>query len=224
MTFKLYHYPISPFCRKLRLVLSEKNVDFELVEERYWENSQEFKSLNLAGKVPVLWTSEGIFPDSQATCEYIDEIYPEPPMFPETALEKFETRRLISWFDEKFHEEVTSNLVGERLLRRVKNSSGYPDEGKIMFGFKCLKFHLEYMKILLERRNWLAGEVRTLADFAAASHISCLDFAECIKWNDHEVIKDWYARLKSRPSFQPLLSEYLPDAVQPPPWYSDLDF
>ncbi len=51
---RLYHFPLSPFCRKVRLTLAEKKQEVELIEERYWEPSPDFLRRNPAGKVPVL--------------------------------------------------------------------------------------------------------------------------------------------------------------------------
>lgn len=51
---RLYHVPLSPFCRKVRLVLAEKKIEVELVDEKYWEPSADFLRRNPAGKVPVL--------------------------------------------------------------------------------------------------------------------------------------------------------------------------
>ncbi len=51
---RLYHVPLSPFCRKVRLSLAEKRIEVDLVEERYWERDLDFMRRNPAGKVPVL--------------------------------------------------------------------------------------------------------------------------------------------------------------------------
>ena len=54
MMHRLYHFPLSPFSRKVRLVLAEKKIEVELIEERYWDPSPEFLRLNPAGRVPIL--------------------------------------------------------------------------------------------------------------------------------------------------------------------------
>lgn len=230
MTYRLYHYSLSPFCRKLRLVLSEKKVQFELIEERYWEKRHDFLRMCPEGKVPFLRGDNKKFSDSQATCEYIDSVYPEPLLMVGNAYGQYEIRRLVKWFDEKFHQEVTSKLLGERVLRRVQGL-GPIDAANIASGRQCLRFHLDYMNHLLEKRKWLAGDYMSLADFAAAAHISCLDFIGDMSWEEEpllkeepQLIKEWYAKIKSRPSFQPLLGEFLPNIPPPPDCYSDLDF
>jgi glutathione S-transferase len=76
---------------------------------------------------------------------------------------------------------------------------------------------------LLDRRRWLAGDRMTLADFSAAAQLSCLDYISDVDWNRNELVKDWYAKIKSRPAFRSLLADQLPGFPQPP-HYSDLDF
>ncbi len=219
---KLYHVPLSPFCRKVRLSLAEKRIECELVEERYWEPSPDFLRRNPAGKVPILRIDDKTLTESGAICEYLEEAYPQVSLLPKTADARFEVRRLVSWFDDKFHHEVTSKLVYERVNKKLMKQ-GYPDSKNVKAGARAIKFHLDYMAWLLERRKWLAGEQMSLADFAAAAHISCLDYSSDVDWNRSEVVKDWYAKIKSRPAFRSILADQVPGFPQSA-HYSDLDF
>jgi len=79
---RLYHFPLSPFCRKVRLTLAEKKLEVELVEERYWEPSPDFLRRNPAGKVPILRMDQKVMSESQAICEYLDEAIPTPALMP----------------------------------------------------------------------------------------------------------------------------------------------
>ena len=172
---RLYHVPLSPFCRKVRLTLAEKRIEVELVEERYWEQTNEFLRRNPAGKVPVLRLDGLLMSESQAICEYLDEVVPHPPLIPRDPEARYEVRRLCSWFDDKFHHEVTSKLLYERVNKKL-TKSGYPDSKNVKFGASRIKYHLDYCAWLLDQRRWLAGDVMTLADFTAAAHLSCLDY------------------------------------------------
>ena len=69
----------------------------------------------------------------------------------------------------------------------------------------------------------MAGEDYSLADIAAAAHLSTVDYLGDVPWTEHEEAKDWYARIKSRPSFRSLLEDNIP-GVPPPKHYADLDF
>jgi hypothetical protein len=108
---RLYHTPLSPFSRKVRLVLAEKRIEVELAEERYWEQGPELFRRNPAGKIPVLRLDGMLLAESQAICEYLDETIPTPPLMPDTAAGRYEVRRLCAWFDDKFNAEVTRPVL-----------------------------------------------------------------------------------------------------------------
>ena len=219
---RLYHYPLSPFSRKVRLSLAEKKIEVELVEERYWERDSDFLRRNPAGKVPVLKMGNRTMADSGAICEYLEEAHPTPALLPKGAENRYEVRRLVAWFDDKFYHEVTAMLVGERVFRKVMNT-GYPDSANVKAGAKAIRYHLDYMAFLLDQRRWLAGNEMSLADFAAAAQLSCLDYISDVDWNRSEIVKDWYAKIKSRPAFRTLLADQVPGFPQPR-HYADLDF
>ncbi|MCU0803391.1 MAG: glutathione S-transferase family protein, partial [Rhodobacteraceae bacterium] len=209
-------------CRKVRLVLAEKKLEVELVEERYWEPSPEFIRRNPAGKVPVLKIDARMLSESQAICEYLDESVPQPPLMPRDVDGRYEVRRLCAWFDDKFQSEVTSKLLHERVNKKVMGQ-GYPDSKNVKAGSQRIKGHLDYMTQLLDERRWLAGDVMTLADLTAAAHLSCLDYISDVDWHRSAVVKDWYAKIKSRPSFRALLADQI-SGFPPAAHYADLDF
>lgn len=219
---RLYHVPLSPFCRKVRLSLAEKKIEVELVDTRYWLKDPDFMRRNPAGKVPVLRMGNQVMSESTAICEYLEETHPEPALLPKSPERRFEVRRLVGWFDDKFQREVTENLLYERVNKKMMGQ-GYPDSQKVKAGGKNIKFHLDYMTFLLERRNWLACDQMTLADFAAAAHLSALDYISDVDWNRSPVVKDWYAKIKSRPAFRSLLADHVP-GFPPHKNYADLDF
>jgi glutathione S-transferase len=219
----LYHLPLSPYARKVRLVLAEKRLPFELRLEKVWERRPEYLELNPAGTVPTLVEDNGlVVPDSAVICEYLDEAYPDSSLMGRTLAERIEIRRLASWFDGKFAAEVTQNLYGEKHLRRLTRR-GNPDPAAIRTGYTALRYHLDYISWLAENRKWLAGSALSLADFAAAAHLSSLDFISEVDWSIAPAAKDWYARMKSRPSFRGVLADRVPGTT-PPAHYADLDF
>ena len=218
----LYHVPLSPFCRKVRLSLAGKKIECELIEEKYWEQGPDFMRRNPAGKIPVLKIDGMTLSESAAICEYLEEAHSEVSLMPSDPVGRYEVRRLVGWFDDKFHSEVTSNLVYERVNKKLMGQ-GYPDSKNVKTGAQKIKYHLDYMAWLLDQRRWLAGDVMTLADFAAAAHLSTLDYISDVDWNRSEVVKDWYAKIKSRPAFRNILADQVP-GFPPPAHYADLDF
>ncbi|MDA9990437.1 glutathione S-transferase family protein [Paracoccaceae bacterium] len=219
---RLYHFALSPFSRKVRLSLAEKRIEVELVEERYWEQSAEFLRRNPAGMVPILRLDGKNYTESTAICEYLEDLYPAPELMPKDIAEKYEVRRLVDWFDDKFYNEVTKKLLNERVIKKI-SGEGYPDSKNVKKGAKRIKYHLDYMAWLLERRRWLAGDIMTLADFSAAAQLSCLDYLSDVDWNRSVAVKDWYAKIKSRPAFRNILADQVP-GFPPPRHYNDLDF
>jgi glutathione S-transferase len=219
----LYHLPLSPYCRKVRLVLAEKRLPFELKVERVWERREGFLALNPAASVPVLEEDNGLaIPDSGVICEYLDEAYPDTGLLGTTLGERVEVRRLVAWWDDRFDREVTRNLNGEKYYKRI-SGLGHPDARALRAGYANLRTHLEYLGWLAETRKWLAGNVLSLADLAAAAHLSVLDYQGDVDWSVSPPARDWYARMKSRPGFRPLLADRVP-GFTPPAHYADLDF
>jgi len=219
----LYHLPLSPYCRKIRLVLAEKRLPFDLRQERVWERREEYRVINPACTVPTLVEDNGLaVPGSGVILEYLEEAYPDTPLLGNTLGERVEVRRLVAWFDGKFDAEVTRNLNGQKYIKRLAGR-GHPDANALRVGYAQLRDHLQYLGWLAETRKWLAGPALSLADLAAAAHLSVLDFAGDIDWSISPAAREWYARIKSRPSFRPLLNDRVP-GINPPAHYADLDF
>lgn len=226
----LFHHPFCPHSRSVRLSLEELGLAPRLVEERVWERREDFLALNPAGTTPVL-VEEGAppVPGAAIIAEYLDETRgakQQPRLMPRDLGGRIEVRRLMSWFNEKFFEEVSGLLVMERVYKRfipAARGGGPPDTEVMRAARSNIKYHLAYIGWLCRKRDWLAGDSLTFADLTAAAHLSAVDYLGDVPWDEDETAKAWYARIKSRPSFRPLLSETLP-GLAPPPSYADLDF
>lgn len=220
---KLYHTPLSPFCRKIRMLLKEKELAFELVNENVWDRRREFFVLNPAGEVPVLMDENNTaICHSTAICEYLEEAYPERNYLGATAADRAEVRRIIGWFDTKFQEEVTQNLLFEKIYKRLWQY-GEPSSEAIRAGKRNILYHLDYIAYLTGDQQWLAGDKITVADMAAAAHLSALDYLGDVPWDHSPKAKEWYALVKSRPSFRHILMDRVM-GVKPPSYYENPDF
>lgn len=219
----LYHLWLHPFSRKVRVALAEKKLTFDLKIEKIWERRTEFLAMNPAGDVPVLVEQDGkIFANSQVICEYIEEVYPEHNLLGRDPVQRAETRRLVSWFDVKFNREVSDNLLGEKMMKRYLKL-GEPHAPSIRAGHANIHYHLDYIGFLTDKRSWLAGDDFSLADITAAAHLSAIDYIGDVPWEEHQAARDWYARVKSRPSFRPLLEDRIP-GFTPVAHYENVDF
>jgi glutathione S-transferase len=222
----LHHFPLDPASRQVRLALAEKKLPFEEEIERYYEGRPEFRELNPSGLTPVLVeTVDGerlVICESRAILEHLEEAAPEPALLSRDPANRAEARRLMQWFDRKFDFEVNAFLIHEKMEKRLLGL-GAPDYGALRRGREGLRVHLAYLEGLLEERDWLAGGRLSLADIAAAAHISIIDYFGDVPWRDFPGVKTWYMKIKSRPSFRPLLADRQP-GLAPAPHYADLDF
>ena len=227
----LYHSPFCPNSRFIRLVLAEMGMEPTLVEERAWERRRDFLVINPAGTTPVLVEQTGLaIPGAGVIAEYLDETrglgLAGRRLLPDTTTARVEVRRLLDWFLVKFNSEVTEYLVTEKIDKRFMSSAaggGHPDMNAIRAARTNVRYHLQYVGYLIGQRRWLAGNDLTYADLAAAAHLSCVDYLGDVPWDEDEMAKDWYARLKSRPSFRALLADRAP-GMPPAAHYADLDF
>ena len=219
----IYCFPLCPFSRKVRLLLSEKGVAYEVKRENPWDASEQFWSLNPAGRTPVLYDPDRklALSDSRAICEYFEETGDQSPMINGSATTRAEIRRLVALFDENLFGDVTAPLMHERMKKRLVLRQP-PDSRVLREAMKLSHGHLDYIDWLVDNRPWLAGPQMSLADLAAAAQLSVADYLGGIDWNGHEPARAWYSTFKCRPSFRPLLAERM-DVIQPPAHYGDVD-
>ena len=221
---QLYHYPLCPFSRQVRLLLKEYGQEFNLVKCEYWLRDKELLNLNPAGELPVMVEEDGgKIVNSYSIIEYLnDENIESNLLLPDDLYERAEMRRLISWFNKKFYREVSKYILDEKVIKLLMKV-GYPNSQIIRVAKSNQQHHFNYISKLLAEREYIAGEELTVADLVAAAHLSILDFLDEIMWESYPKIKNWYALIKSRPSFRKTLEDKIP-GFTPPPHYIDLDF
>ena len=204
-------------------MLKEKDISHELVTEAFWENRSAFLDLSPLGNVPV-FIEEDMTPfiEHSAISEYLEEAYIERNLLGTTARERGETRRICQWWDQYVHAEVVQPVIEERVYKFLRHQ-GEPDTRRLQAAYRRLPWHLEQLTRILRQRPWLAGERFSLADISVAAHLSVLDYFSEVAWNNNLAIKEWYAVVKSRPSFRLLLADRVP-GFKPPAHYTDLDF
>jgi len=226
MNRTLHHFPLDPASRQVRLALGEKRLAFTEVQVRYWERPKDLTAMNPSGLLPVLVEGEGdrrlVICESRAILGHLEETAPEPALLGREPSERAEARRLLQWFDGKFQFEAGGYILHEKLEKRLLGM-GAPDLANLRRGREGLRNHMFYIEALLQEREWLAGRKLSLADFAAAAHLSVIDYCGDMPWADFPAVKTWYMKLKSRPCFRPLLADRWP-GLSPAAHYDDLDF
>ena len=211
----------------VRIALAEKGLPAQLEEIAPWEEDGRLIAHNPAGTIPILIedaAQEASAPlaPALAIMEYLEETQNAPPLYPMTARLRAETRRIILWFTDKFEHDVITLVVRERIDKRLMRK-GQPDYDKLRAGLTALDWHMDYFSWVLDQRAWFAGEKYSAADIAAGAYLSSVDYVDAIAWEKFPAVKEWYARLKSRPSFRPILKDRI-EGIPPPRHYSDLDF
>ena len=221
-SLKLHHFPICPFSRKVRLVLAEKSLDVTLEPHEPWRRDERLIALNPWSEVPVLEVEGRVLTESLAICAFLEERFPDVTLGGGDLWARAEVWRLALHFDTKFAREVTDLIWRQKLIYRLKRS-GTLNTAALRAGQDNIRNHLNYIGHLVRERNWLAGEHLSLADLAAAAHLSVLDYLGDVPWETDGEAKEWYARIKSRPSFRALLSDRIPQQAAVA-HYADLDF
>ncbi len=219
----LFHHPLSSPSRKVRLLLAEKDLPFTSVVEKPWDRRPEFLALSPGLMLPVLVEEDGFsVNDEAAIVEYVEEQHPAPALLGRDAKERARIRAATGFFDRVLFRDVVDTLVREKALKRLQGS-GEPDGNAIRRGYAALEEHLKYINWLAEQHKGLSHDTLTLTDLAAAAHLSVVDYLGDIGWDRHPEARAWYQRMKSRPSFRPLLADHIL-GFPPAPHYANLDF
>lgn len=222
---RLYHWTLDPAARLVRLALGEKGMAFELVESLPWAPHPDVPAFAPGAVAPALVDTAGGRPipicGTRAICEHLEETSPTPRLLPTHPAERAEARRLWAWVEAGF-EEVTDTLLTERVMQWVRRNRE-PDSARLRRGAHALRGRLTFLNALVEVNGYLASRELSLADLAAAAHLSAYDYFGDVEWAGVPDLRDWYARIKSRPAFRSLLADRL-DVVRPVAHYADLDF
>lgn len=224
--YKLYHHPVCPFSRKVRIHLAAKKINFELIQENFWQRRKEFVALNPTSHTPVLVDMENKINicDGRAIIEYIEEKHTDTPNFIGGDIkQRAESRRLQSWFDEKFYSEVLKYILNERFFYRYFSISRAPDTEILRIARQNSEKHFRYIERILEDRKYMVDRMITVADFAAAAQISLLDYFGDVNWSYYPTMKEWYSIVKSQKMFSAILQDRLSN-LRPSEWYNNLDF
>ncbi len=226
----LHHHPFCPHSRGARAILLEAGIEFELKKHNPWDRVEDFLIINPTGTVPVFILDGAAIVGVHSISEFISDYLPRSEriksLLPKSWQSHAENRRIRDWYETKFANEVSDPIILEHVYRRQMPANlggGAPETEILRQAMQNLKPHLNYLDYLLEKTGWLIDERVTFTDLIVAAQLSCLDYFNLINWQENERIKEWYARIKSRPSFQPLLTDRIP-GVTPPSYYTQFDF
>jgi glutathione S-transferase len=217
----LHHMPFCPLSRKIIFGLKEKELEYQEVIEKIWDISSQALEASIYGEIPVLKDHIFVCSNDYIAMEYLDEVY-SPTLLGEHTHERIETRRIVSWFDRVFYQDVYLTVFYERALKRYVEVKS-PDMALLKKGRQSLHEHMTQLDQLAEKRTYLNGKGFSWADIAGAAHLSCLDYLGEIFWEQFLFAKEWYMKIKSRPAFRGFLGQNFP-GISPVHCYGNLDF
>lgn len=222
---RLYHWMFDPQARLVRLALCEKGLAFDLVTSPPWKAHDDVAQLapGASGVALVHRANEARYTaiGAHAICEFLEEAGEGPALLPRLPEDRAEARRIWRLCDDGLRE-ASDHLLFER-ISIARTRSHTPDSGALRKGAHALRARLTFFNYLAEARPFLAGRSLTLADLSLAATLSCFDYFNDVPWDMAPDLRDWYARMKSRPSFRPLLTDKM-DGTRPASHYADLDF
>jgi len=222
---RLYHWALDPAARTVRLALAEKGMIAELAISEPWSPNPEVSCLAPGAVSPALIDHGAhgrvVSAGTQAICEYLEDEATTPRLLPVSPQDRAEARRVWRWCEDAF-ADVNAKLLTERVTQWVSRGRE-PDSTALRKGAHALRNRMTFLNALCEQRTYLAGRHLTLADLSAAAHLSCYDYFGDVPWDSAPDLRDWYARIKSRPSFRSLLADRV-DGARPAKHYADLDF
>lgn len=222
--YRLYHHPICPVSRSVRVLCLEKAIDIDLMVENFWERRDKFIKINPSCSVPFLASSPNILIYGfDPIVEYIEEVFHDKDRYIfGDPMEKAEIRKIIHWVNVKMYEDATKHILNEKIYNFLTTKE-FPNASTLKICRTNLSHHLMYLNFLLTKKEWLGGNDFSLADIVASCHISSLDYINEINWDFYKELKDWYVVIKSKPSFRQILRDSIP-GFTPSPQYRELDF
>ncbi len=201
----LYGAPLSPFVRKVRLLLAEKGLDYQLEAIAPFGQPAWYREISPLGRIPALRDGDLALADSSVICQYLEERYPEPPNLQGDA------------------RQPRSGALAGKIRRLRDRSPGHADDlpqpdTRPAMGQACeendvrraleekLPAHFDYLENHLDGRAFFVGERLTLADLAIASQLVNLRHAgENLDEQRWPALAAHFARMLERPAMQALL-------------------
>ena len=205
----LHHYYLCSSSRYIRLILEEHKITYNTQLENYWKPQKDFLQLNPAGHLPVILNKEN-FPivGANACLEYIKDLNLKPHLFVNNYKDKAELYRLHHWFDTIFKKEVLDPIIYEKVFSRIVENI-IPNSENIRAALQNLDFHAQYFNYLLDNKNYFIKDKLTYLDLLAAANLSVLDYLGLLNLKTNKNVKEWYLKIKSRPSFKTLLKDQI---------------
>ena len=188
----------SPYARKARVALNEKGIAHDIVMDIPWTPDSVAPASNPLGKIPILLLDDGeVIHDSSVIVQYLETVYPEPPLLPADPMTRLEHRKIEVLADGICDAVVLIALEGNREPELRSTDWVTRQRAKIIAG-------LARLSDLLGERSWFIGQEMGIADIAVACALGYLGVrAGDLQWRGtHPTLSAFSDRMEARPSFQ----------------------
>ena len=207
MSLKLSGVNLSPFVRKVRVVLAEKGLDYDHEPLMPFSFSDEYAAKHPLKKIPLLEDGDKVIPDSSAICAYLEAIAPAPALYPSDA---YDRARAI-WFEEMADDGISAGagaFFRENLLAPIMFKRETDEALVAQARDETLPPLFDYLEDQLGDEDYLVGNVFSIADIAVATQLVNLRHGkgdvDAGRWPK---LAAWVERVHGRPSFKSLIEE-----------------
>jgi glutathione S-transferase len=227
-----YQFGNSVCCQKVRITMQEKRLTWDAIEVNLFRNEQyspDYLKINPKGVVPALVHNGRVITESTLICEYLDDVYPEPPLIPKDPFLRASMRKWSKLVDEGLHEGLTDISFSAMFRERLKNST--QEERDVRFRnigdprrrdrfvstyelgacspfvlHAVAAFHKAFKflgKTLAERGPWILGPSPSLADINLMPYVARLEFLGLLDvfTTDRPTVRDWWKQAREWPSY-----------------------
>ena len=240
---ELYHHGTSVCAAKPRILLGEKGLEWTshyvdiITGEQF---TPEYLKLNPKGVVPTLVHDGKVIKESTLIGEYLDEVFPDPPMKPDNAFDRYTMRMWTKRIDEEVFpatsvitfaishrhavlanpsdviDEYVNKLGPAAAPRRRKRLERGIEDPDATTAIQVFDRFFSDMEITLARQPWLAGERFSLAEVGVIPFVNRIDMlALSGMWTESRPnLTGWWERIKMRPTFQDAMFKYVPPALR----------
>ena len=202
---------VSPFVRKVRVVLAEKGIDYELDSVNPFSPPEGFRELSPLGKIPVLRDGDRVLADSSIICAYVERTHPNPPLYPKDDYEYARTLWIEEYMDGGFVPIAGAKVFFPLALSPLMTGKEPDETEPLRVVAEELPTFFDYLEGQLGDDAYFVGGRLTLADIAVASPFVNLRHAGVAparaSWPK---LRGFLDRIQGRPSFKACIEEESP--------------
>lgn len=160
MKLELYTVKLSPFSKKVELMLSMKGIEFErITPEREWVREGGYGEINPIRKLPTLMVDGVAMPESEVICEFIEDNWPEPPLLPTPAADRAKVRLL---------SRIADLYIMSPIIEIMNNASSQNSEDIDNYLHGKVEKGLGWLEHFIAPGPYATGDVRSMADCTIA--------------------------------------------------------